>query len=400
MVSSSWAGTALAPIWLVMPRPLQALALAAVLAAPQLAEAYQPVEVHPWIARQAVAHLVASYPGRYDEALEFVDAIARGAHHEDDPFLDGDDDPTTVRLFRHFYNPLTGDGLAVEPFGSFVNSYLWGGAVNEQNRWGWDDAFAYYAGGDLDEAYFALGHVVHLISDLTVPAHVHLDQHGPPFGDDYENYCTDMTVNQYESLLPIPPAGAPIPEAEDLETLWRETALASYWRNSYPGDLSDPLAPAGALVTMFGDAVSYSEFSENWSIDGVGSLGSGFIEHQPGQYYFKQLDATPAVDRIHFDPAAYDAVELGETGDPMVVGLANDMVPLAILASAAAIKMFLDSDPRIDDPGADDNSGDGEGPDREDDTAGCSATGAPAGGLGMLLVISLCLGVRRRGSRE
>ena len=373
------------------------LALAAALAVPGLAEAYNPVEVHPWIARQAVAHLVATYGDKYQEAYEYVDAIARGAHHEDDVFLDGDTDPKTVRLMRHFYRPIDRAGLSLESFGDFINSYQWGGAVNEQNRWGWDDAFAYYAAGDLEEAYFALGHIVHLLSDLTVPAHVHLDDHGPPYGDDYENYCTEMTENQHESMLPIPVRGTPVPEAADLEALWQATALAAYWRNSYPGTLDREAGPSGALVEMFGDAVEFSEFAQNWTIEGVGELGKGFHEHQPGHFYFEQLDATPALDRTNYDPAAAEQIELGPTDRSMAAHLADDMIPLAILASAAAIKMFIDSDPRIDpqtDPGA--GEGDGEGT----ETAGCSASsGAGDAGLSVLLVISLFLAASRRTNR-
>lgn len=372
-----------------MSRGLTLLVLAASIMAPASATAYNASEVHPWIARQAVAHLVSTYPGKYDEAYKYVDAIARGARHEDDLILDGDTDPTTVRLFRHFYNPIDHAGLSVEPFGSFLNSYLWGGADNQQNAWGWTDAFGYYAAGDVEEAYFALGHVVHLLSDLTVPAHVHLDAHGPPSGDDYEDYCAGMTVNQYESMLPLPPPGAPVLEAADLEALWQATALASYWRNSYPGVLDRDAGPSGALVEMFGDRVEFSELSQKWEIDGVGALGKGFHEHQPGHFYFEQLDALPLVDRVNFDPAAYDQVELGATGEVMAAGIARDMIPLAILASAAAIKMFIDSDPQIDPTE----------PDLEPppEMGGCSAaSGAPSGAFALLLLTSLCLGVRRR----
>ncbi|MEM3364087.1 MAG: hypothetical protein QXS93_01090 [Candidatus Micrarchaeia archaeon] len=43
----------------------------------------------------------------------------------------------------------------------------------------WKLATIYYQNGDKSKAYVALGHMVHLISDLHVPAHVHNDIHGP-----------------------------------------------------------------------------------------------------------------------------------------------------------------------------------------------------------------------------
>ncbi len=43
----------------------------------------------------------------------------------------------------------------------------------------WGIASDYYSNGDKPNAYCALGHVLHLICDLHVPAHVHNDMHGP-----------------------------------------------------------------------------------------------------------------------------------------------------------------------------------------------------------------------------
>ena len=347
-----------------MNRRLIAATLAACVFAPATASAYNPIEVHRWIARQAVAHLDATYPGQYEEAREFIEAIAAGAEHEDDSFLDGDTNPTTVRLMRHFYRPVDLSGLTVEPFGSFPNSYEWGGAPNLQNEWGWDDAYENYKNGDREAAYFAIGHIVHLVSDLTVPAHVHLDEHGPPYGDDYEGYCTDMTENQYNSMLPFPAAGTPVPDYADIAELWQATAMASYYRNLYPGDLSVIDEAAGTLAAMFGDELSYDYFSSNWKIDGVGSLGSAFVEEEPGHYYFEQLDGTPAIDRINFDAADATTFAFGPADErAMVERVAEDMIPLAVLSSAAAIKLFIDSKPTVDEEveDVDDDSTDSSG---------------------------------------
>ncbi len=43
-----------------------------------------------------------------------------------------------------------------------------------------------YLKGDIDEAYYWLGRVAHLLEDATVPAHVHLDEH--PIFDSLEDY--------------------------------------------------------------------------------------------------------------------------------------------------------------------------------------------------------------------
>ncbi|MCX8200286.1 MAG: hypothetical protein N3G76_02340 [Candidatus Micrarchaeota archaeon] len=43
----------------------------------------------------------------------------------------------------------------------------------------WKLATIYYQKGEKSKAYVALGHMVHLVSDMHVPAHVHNDIHGP-----------------------------------------------------------------------------------------------------------------------------------------------------------------------------------------------------------------------------
>ncbi len=57
----------------------------------------------------------------------------------------------------------------------------------------WKEALEAYCSGHKSRAYYLLGHVAHLLSDMTVPAHVHRDQHTPPFldYDTFERWCAD-----------------------------------------------------------------------------------------------------------------------------------------------------------------------------------------------------------------
>lgn len=111
-----------------------------------------------------------------------------------------DDDPL---YFNHFYNPKTG-GTTDVPFYDEVPapiraSYLWPTGVVQQ--------FRANQGG---VAYRNLGHVLHLLQDMTSPAHVHLDIHGDPRSwvpgsgvpcegdtDDFEiwGYCSEYGTN-------------------------------------------------------------------------------------------------------------------------------------------------------------------------------------------------------------
>lgn len=333
------------------------------------AHAYDAENTHRWIARQAAEFLVATYPGEYDELLEYTDDVVEGAFHEDDIFLDGDDDPRTLRVMRHFYHAPSAEGLVYEDQ-PFPNSYEWNGIASDQNEWDYHDGLLAYQKGNLAEAYFIAGHTVHLISDLTVPAHSHLDDHGPPFGDSYENHCSARMTNEFESSLRIPVAGRTIPEFLDLQDAFQKTANASYYRNLYPGDLSGD-EPTGVIAEMFPE-MSKGFFSGVWEIEGIGKEGEGFYQAEPGFYYFSRNEVASGADMIDYDPSSpfdrdYQAIA---SDAPMVERMADELVPVAILHSASVLKLFIDearSLPKITDPN--------EIP-PEDDVGGCSASGS------------------------
>lgn len=100
---------------------------------------------------------------------------------------------TPTRWMNHFYHPVSGRGL----FGylsskdwaqnSFFQSMEFGGNQT------WEKALDSYVKGDKRSAFFALGHVLHLIEDATVPAHTKLDIH--PTGDPYEGWVEENIGN-------------------------------------------------------------------------------------------------------------------------------------------------------------------------------------------------------------
>lgn len=93
---------------------------------------------------------------------------------------------TDPRWMNHFYNPLSGQGL----WGS-LPSKIWAQdplaqRFSKGGNQTWQKAIDSYAKGDNEEAFFALGHILHLLEDTTVPAHTRLDAH--PLGDPYEKW--------------------------------------------------------------------------------------------------------------------------------------------------------------------------------------------------------------------
>lgn len=332
-----------------------------------------------------------AYPGHYDELLDYIDALAEGAEHEDDLILDGDTNPMTMRVMRHFMRPTDGAGLTMDGIGTFPSSFEWAMTSTEGNAWDWQDGLDAYRRLDLREAYFVLGHMVHLIQDLTVPAHTHLDVHGPPSGDDYESWCSAQTPSEFTSSLPLPPADAPVPLFTNARQAWDLTARASYYRNRYHGDLSDQDRASGVIAEMF-PSLGYSWFADGWVIDepNVGELGSGFMEREPGYYYFKSTKHPAAIDVSGYDPhdpyrRSYAA---NDDARPMAELLARDLIPIAVLNSAGLMKLYLDQayaqppiDPEVPEP-----------PVEEDPGLGCSA----ADGAGSwLLFFALFVGLRR-----
>lgn len=382
-------------------RPTLLATLAALTLSPGLAgsaQAYSPDNTHRWLARQAVELLVKTYPGEYDELLEYIDDIVEGAYHEDDFLLDGDDDPKTLRVMRHFYHAPDGAGLAFNGK-QFPSSFEWNGQDNEQNKWDFHDGLRAYQEGDFAQAFFIAGHTTHLIQDLTVPAHSHSDQHGPPFGDDYESFCASRSYSPTDADLPRVAPNTSIPDFENLEALFQATANASYFRNLYPGHLPTEGDASGIIVEMF-PGMGIDWLSGDWKIPDVGALDKAFFEHQPDRYYFKKNSAMPMVDMVDYDPSNPGATRFAamDASKSMTERMAEDLIPVAILHSAAALKLFTDearSLPPTTDRFPDDNT-----PGEDMVAAGCAAGGHSTTSTGLFLLLASLLLAGSRGLQQ
>ncbi|MGH7741103.1 MAG: hypothetical protein ACRENS_03685, partial [Candidatus Eiseniibacteriota bacterium] len=132
-----------------------------------------------------------------------------GADHEDTEW------PTRPR--HHFFNPITKSGLADIFWGT--PSLQWA-YEDPLNHWSWRDARNAYQSSftsgtpaqraqALGDAFFALGHVIHLVQDLAQPQHTRNDAHlsGLP-GSPYERYCQINYASPYVVSL-LPPVSAP-----------------------------------------------------------------------------------------------------------------------------------------------------------------------------------------------
>lgn len=150
---------------------------------------YDTDVAHPNIARLA-AEL---YNQQFDPDLSAKDIglLEKGAEDEDTPF----------RWYNHFYDPINNEGLW---FGKrFSSAKDWANKSKTQNDYAlgdqsWSRALYDYLEGDRDGALIALGHVIHLLSDMTVPAHTRADIH--PSGDSYEQFVKKNWDNIYPQI--------------------------------------------------------------------------------------------------------------------------------------------------------------------------------------------------------
>ena len=154
--------------------------LAILLVFPGHGLAYQ-ANTHKWIAEQAI--LLVQIPELDDSGIK--NSIITGAYQADYQFYDGsawvDDWWGQTAPRDHFWNPDTGEALWSE-LGT------WWTADAKAFEY-WEKAKQQYVFGNTLEAYKFLGHVAHLLADMSVPAHVHIDPHvGFPDEDSYESY--------------------------------------------------------------------------------------------------------------------------------------------------------------------------------------------------------------------
>ena len=237
--------------------------------------------------------------------------IMQGSADEDDPLL---------RTVHHFYDPINNKGLP-----GYTSSKIWArdGAAQYGigGDYSWEEALAAYKRGDKEKAYKALGHIIHLIQDATVPAHVRNDPHPPgeilySGADPFEQAVKDMDkfkISPATGLSPI--------IYSDLDTYFDKTALYTnthfYSKNSV-GFYKKP------IPTRVDDNYVYGR-------------------DKGGEYRLIKLqkpDSRLIGGTIPMDSMALD--------DPLVLqDYWNRLAPFAIENGAGIIKLFHDSLPEV-----------------------------------------------------
>jgi len=107
------------------------------------------------------------------------------------------DEDTPIRWMNHFYDPIADKGIFL--IKRQYSAKKWSQSPSEQEKftlgdYSWQRAIYDYQQGNKKEAFIGLGHIIHLISDMSVPAHTRDDIHIK--GDAYEQFVK----NNYDLL--------------------------------------------------------------------------------------------------------------------------------------------------------------------------------------------------------
>jgi len=130
--------------------------------------------IHPELTQAATA--IYNQQSSQKLTQEQINWIVKGS-------IDEDADP---RYLNHFYDPTTGKGLD----GIYDSAKQWSqnqnGFIGATGDYSEKAILENYKQSDLSRAYQGIGHILHLIQDMAVPAHTRNDAHAN--GDPYEKW--------------------------------------------------------------------------------------------------------------------------------------------------------------------------------------------------------------------
>ncbi len=264
---------------------------------------YDTSVAHPNIARLA-AEL---YNQQFDPDLSAkdIELLENGAEDEDTPF----------RWYNHFYDPINNEGLW---FGKrFFSAKDWANTSKIQNDYAlgdqsWSRALYDYSEGDRKGALVALGHVIHLMSDMTVPAHTRADIH--PSGDSYEQF---------------------------VKTNWNNIYLQIKDKVKYKEVLN--LDSAFDLLSTFSNGYFYSDDtieSEKYNIYVISKIET--LKQSNSEFSFFKDERNNIIYYSKGGTSWNDIKQSSSLGHPLVLtSYSTQLIPKSIGYSAGVIKLFF-----------------------------------------------------------
>lgn len=239
--------------------------------------------------------------------------ILQGASSEDTP----------IRWFNHFYDPVYNIGFSDfvmgEKLGIFPTAPAWLQSPYEQTKYSvgdrsWQRAIDDYARGDEEKAFLGLGHAIHLLSDMSVPAHTRNSAHP---GDSYESFVK----SNWNSIAPN--LKYEFRELNNLEQAFRD--LANFSNNNFYSDRT--------IESEKYNVVEIKEVKRN-------KIGEKFYD-----FNYNNNDFLIYIQQAKVGWNKEDYFELS-TIDPLNTNLvltdySQTLIPQAISYSSGLIKLFL-----------------------------------------------------------
>ncbi|MBN2197622.1 lamin tail domain-containing protein [Candidatus Wolfebacteria bacterium] len=181
-----------------------------------LALAYN-IGTHTYLTDEAVKFYNLNY-SENEISKELIPYLLDGSRQEDN----------NPRYLNHFYDPVNNRGLENSTLGNWQISKDWAQDEEEQNKliykvptliasiltaiqqksissitsetnFTWQRAIRFYVNNEKEKAMFALGHILHLIQDTSVPDHTRNDSHA--FGSPYEKYAEQFSISNPDNQL-------------------------------------------------------------------------------------------------------------------------------------------------------------------------------------------------------
>jgi hypothetical protein len=188
--------------------------------------AYGQDFTHPHLARETGKFYSYFFPDN-KLMIEEMEWLARGAKEEDTP----------PRYVNHFYNPLTNESwLGLDPLALTARNWANNRDVQKIAVGGdqtFEEAIYLYRDGNKRDAFVALGHVLHLIEDMSVPEHTRNDTHvsNPGTESPYEDWAEKYNQsNKDEISKDLIASGKKLSSCFSLENCFDEVA---YYSNGY-----------------------------------------------------------------------------------------------------------------------------------------------------------------------
>lgn len=218
----------------------------------QQAQAYH-TDTHEYLTQEAIHFYNNQQHNGNELGASMAPFLIDGARREDDP----------PRWMNHFYDPVYNRGLsednAIDPLyklGNWESSKEW--AVDSVNQkkltyspiigsilslfdrgkiepilttsdFTWEQALKHYIQGDKEGGLFALGHILHLMQDASVPDHTRNDPHAD--GSPYETYAKQFTIQTPDALLHLRLASVSMPINNSLNDYFVQ--IATYTNNNF-----------------------------------------------------------------------------------------------------------------------------------------------------------------------